>query len=880
MFFCTVCGARLEAEARFCAECGTALTNLTSRPAPEPYIAQAGTRPPVPAASRRLDTTRFTIRLSQLTPAQTAATSKDGLRALAAAGGVLLVTVALAAGIFAPEGHRGSPADWLRTTAIILGLGVHAPAELHIAVTGGLGVAANASVVAAATFTPLIVTGLIGFCCFWFARRTERKVSSENIKVAATASLLTGAVFAGAATLLALLGSGSPGFGLTDTLPLDGSTTASLGANPWYLLLAAFALAAACTFLGRMATLARAPGVTLNDLVPARVVPWLTDLRAAKNLMLGAAAVTVFGLACFLGWSGIQALFASDPVSAASSSAAQIPGPGAKEVIGVILAIALLLPNLVVAGVGFALGGTLGLSVSGGASSSLLGSDSWVRDLGKGIGLLNGGVPATAYLILLPMLLMALALGVRSAVQRAPDEAYGPHVWRTTALFAGAWVLPALLVRISVSITGNAAALSESGETFGSATAGLGLFSILIVALLWGTTTALGGALIARFVAAALPRPISLLGGSDLDPEWRLLLAAAVLARGGKIPDRLAAAAEEVCDGVRPQSLPLDVRPKRDRRLAIGAASLVTLVVAGTIGYGVVQDNVYGPEATVREYFSAVAARNVPAALDLLDASTSNGLDKSLLTSAAMRKVPSNVSVGTVTVTGDQATVTVNQTLDGTATQATFTLTREGSAGVIFDAWRLKSPFTQLTISTNNVAASSSLTVNGVVAAGTHPVFPGVYTVAQPKSGVYQATDTRVSSTGEGSGTATLNGKLDPRVQKAADQAVRKLLDACAKSVDAAPAGCGFSYDVSTNYGDAVTDVRWSIISYPTVSVDDNPDGTISLTTDAEGMAHVTAVSTDWAGNVTPVNQEPRITFSGTLNWEGGDPSTAYISTD
>jgi len=517
MFFCTVCGAQLEANARFCAGCGSALVN-----APQPQVqgtvapvSATGARTHVPPRTSLVGAPGFKLRVSQLSPAQTMASTKDGLRILAAVCGVLFVAVAVATGIFAPEGHHGSPADWLRTSVVLLGMGVHAPAELHVAYAGGQGVVANANAVVAATFTPLIVTALIAFGCFWFARRTERRLGSENVKVAATASVLTAAVFAVTAALLALLGSGRPGFSLTESLSLDGSTTLSLGANPWYLMFAALVLTSTFTFLGRTTALARARGVTLSHLVPAKVSPWLTDLRAAKNLILGAAAVTVFGLACILGWFGIQTLITSDPAAAASFSSAQIPGPGAKEVIGAILAIALLLPNLVVAGVGLALGGTLGYSSSGSAGGSMLGSESWVGDLSNGIGLLNGGVPTTAYLILVPMLFMALAVGIRATVQRAPHEAYGPHVWRTASLFAGAWVLPALLVRMSASLSGNAAALGEMGDAAGGAAIGLGVFSILIVALLWGTIAPLGGALIARFVAAALPRPISFLGGSE-----------------------------------------------------------------------------------------------------------------------------------------------------------------------------------------------------------------------------------------------------------------------------------------------------------------------------------------------------------------------------
>jgi len=919
MSFCTDCGAGLGAQARFCPECGTALTavpapqsqrtavapvpagaptssaagsqpappataadawpqeSITPTPttAPEPAAAPAAAAEHIPSDPTGADTTRTSIKLSQLSPAQTSAAAKDGLLALGAVSGVLLVIVALAAGIFAPEGHHGSPADWLRTAVAILGLGAHVPAELHVAVAAGQGVAAGATFVVAATFTPLIVTALIGYGCFWFARRTELKLASQDVKAAGTASVLTGVVFAGAAAVLALLASGMPGFGISESLALDTSTTASLGANPWYLLPAAFALTASFTFLGRATALARRRGVTLGQLASARVSPWLVDLRTAKNLILGAAAVTALALACVLGWLAVHAMFFSDPGSAASVSASAAPGPGAKTVIGVILGAVLLLPNLIVAGVGFAMGGTLGVSGSGSASSTLLGSTPWVGDLGKGVGLFTGGVPTAAYLILLPMLLMALALGIRAAVQRAPGEPYGPHVWRTAALFAGAWVLPAYLVRITTSISGNAAALSENGDAQGSAAAGLSVAGIVLVALVWGTIAALGGALIARFVAAVLPKAISWLGGSDLDPEWKLLLADAVLVRGGKIPPRLADAAEDLQGGARPQTPALDVHPERDRLLAVSAASVVALVLAASIGYSLVQDNVYGPNAVVKQYLSAVTSHNVPAALQLLDASTSKNLDKSLLTPAAIGKGPSKVSIGSTTITGDQATVIVNQTYPEGPREATFTLTREGSAAAIFDTWRLNSPFTQLTIATDNGAASTVLTVNGVIAsADTHPVFPGIYTVAQPKVGLYQGTETQVTATGEGAQDATLTSMLDPSIQQAADQAVRKLLDTCATSTDSAPTDCPFSYG---SFGD-LTNVRWSITGNPTVTVDVSPDGTISLSTTSEGTAHLSAVSTDFFGSKTPVSEDPTISVSGTLNWGGGDPSTAWIS--
>ena len=86
---------------------------------------------------------------------------------------------------------------------------------------------------------------------------------------------------------------------------------------------------------------------------------------------------------------------------------------------------------------------------------------------------------------------------------------------------------------------------------------------------------------------------------------------------------------------------------------------------------------------------------------------------------------------------------------------------------------------------------------------------------------------------------------------------------------------CPFSWD-NPYFGPNPT-VHWSITSYPTVSVDMGSGGTLSLTTTSEGAAHGSALSQDWSG-VVPLDQDPVITISGTLNWDGGDPSTATVS--
>jgi hypothetical protein len=895
MSFCTQCGSSLHAGSGFCADCGAPLEDpqqaLAAQTVPMPQSNHAVLTKPATsetAASDGPPISQSHLRIGQLThlgigqlsPAQTTAAAKDGLAALASLVGLLFALVGVLAAVFAPSDHHGSPADWFHSAVILLGLGVHAPVDVHLmgGAVGSTPSVAEATVTLAITLTPLIITGLVILAGLLAGRHSERHLPSASLREVLGLSLLTGVVFAAAAAVLAFISSSRLGYGVTD-VSLDSILAIRLGSNPWLVLVGSAVVVAPSAFLGRFCAFARSRGASPAQLAAVRLGVWMEDLRSARNLMLGSALVTVISLACAGVWVAVRASSSADLGVAAGSDGGS--GAGAKEVAAVVIGGALMLPNMLVDAVGFALGGTLGVSGSGDARTGLLDSGSFARQLATGVGLFSGGVPGSYYLVWLPMLVVVLAVGVRATLKRPPGQPVGPHMWRTMAVFAGLWAALALWTHSNGQLSGSTAALSLAGVAQGQVGGGLDALSLIGSAALWTALSVFGGALVTRRAAAVLPRAVVRLGGRQTHWEWQLLLAAATLERGATIPPRLAAAAAALSSGSRAQAPALDVRLRGDRVLVAGGLALFIIVIGATVGYQTAAEKTFSPGVVVGDYFGALRAGDVSGALALVDSRSSKGLDKSLLTSGSLSGVPTDVRVTATRVTGDTASVTVTEKIAGTQSEASFSLTREGRSAVLFDRWRLTSPFTVLAISADGVSDTFAMTVNGTPSTpGNHPVFPGSYTVALPASGLYESVDAQVDATGDGSQDAALVPTVDPRVQDAGDQAVHTFLDACASSVDAVPAGCPFSYS-NSSYS-SIDYVHWVITAYPSFSFTVEADGTISASMDAPGTASISAVGTDYfSSSVSPIADTAAIEgLSGTLVWDGGDLAGASFYSD
>lgn len=877
--FCMHCGNGLEPHVRFCPACG-APVRVTAPPAlgnaPPPVPSQLPTdRPPLPPvsgtsppqASRAAPRgASHTLSVGSLSPEQTGSALRAGLLALAAVSAIFVVVACVLALTFADSGHHGSPIDWFRSGVVMVGLAVHSAAQLHLSgdfSTDGGEKAIAGQAILSATVTPLLLTVAVALVAALLSGRRERAVPSTDLRALALVSAVSGGAFAVAAALLAAASTGGIGFGGDEAF--DSTLVARVGVDPWRLLPGAFLVVTAGALLGRARVFGMARGArTGRDWLATQVGPWRSDIRHVRALFLAAAAVTVLAAAV----AGIAAAVHT-PLSpgGATSDAGSGSGLDARQVAALIVAAVLALPNILVAAVGATLGGTLGSSASAGglfADSNLLGGQR-----GGGVGLLAGGLPVTVYLVTIPMLVAMLAVGARIAYARSPSTMLGPHIWRTASLFALIWAALGLLLRGSISLSGSALAINELGDGRGAVSAGLGLPSLIGATLAWAVVSTAGGSVVARFLAAAAPRLAFGLGGKQTDPDWRLLIASSVLLHGSPVPLALAPSVAALREGAQPQSPPLTIRPLRDRSIIAAAAVLVVALIGGFAAYPMITDAVYGPTAVVNKYFADLRAHDVDGALGLVSSSTLRDLDLTLLTEPALTDLPAPVSVRSSDESGQTATVTVDEGPD----TADFSLVRQGTAAGVFPVWRLQNPFTHLELS--GIGASSSVTVGSipVSSSGSLPVFPGTYTVTQSASGPYQSTGVTVHATGDGVRPVTLTPSIDPSAVTAATDAVRSYLDTCATSSSAAPPGCPFAY-----YDSNVVNGRWTITEYPGVSVSARGDGTIEVSTDSAGSAHLSGLTPDGDGYYSTVSDDESVSPSGTLDWSGGDPTTATLT--
>ena len=697
--------------------------------------------------------------------------------------------------------------------------------------------------------------------------RRERAVPSADLRGLAVASAVSGVTFAAAAALLAAVSTGGIGFGTEGAF--DSSVVARVGVDPWQTLVGAFLVVTSSALLGRARVFGRASGASGGrEWLATQAGPWRSDIRHLGVLFVAAAAITA--LAVVVAGVTLAAQTSLDS-SGGTSNAGSGSGPGsgydAQQIAAFVVAAVLALPNIVVAAVGAALGGTLGASATAGglfADSNLRGGR-----LNGGVGLLAGGLPLTVYLVMLPMLVAMLAVGAHIAYTRLPSTVLGPHIWRTAGLFAVIWATLGLLLRGSVAVSGSASAIGTFGAGHGTVSAGLGLPSLIGAAIAWAVVSVAGGSLVARFLAGAAPRFAGRLGGKRTDPEWLLLMAGSVLVHGSPVPERLAPAVAALQAGRGPQSPPLRVRPARDRSIMVGAAVLVVALTGCFVAYPIVRDSVYGPAAVVKTYLADVQAHDVGGAMGLVSSDTQRNLDLTLLTEPALTDLPGPVSVRSSDVQGQTATVVV----DEGATTAEFSLVRQGRAAGVFPLWRLQDPFTHLDLSATG--GSSGVTVNSipVSSSGSLPVFPGTYTIAKTASGPYESTSITEKATGAGSQTVTLSPSIEPAALTAAIYAVRSYLDTCASYATASPPGCPFS-----SYNSNVTNARWTITQYPGVSVTAGSGGTIEVSTDSAGSAHLSALTPNGDGYYSPVDDKVSVSVSGTLNWNGGDPATATFT--
>ncbi len=298
-----------------------------------------------------------------------------------------------------------------------------------------------------------------------------------------------------------------------------------------------------------------------------------------------------------------------------------------------------------------------------------------------------------------------------------------------------------------------------------------------------------------------------------------------------------------------------------------GAAVLV--LVAGLIVVTQVNGGMFGPEATVEKYLQRLADGDAEGALEIADVDVP-AEQRQLLTNDILggaKALPTDISVADADVADDQALVSATFDLGGSKSTTEFSLVKSGKTAVFFDEWTLQSPeLAPLTVDTPGL---STVKVNGIDVDTTDsalslPAFPALYTVGLAEKSDLVSADPIEARTFfggsvedqdlDGGDPALLAPEPTDAFRSEVDKQVKTLVDSCAKKTVAQPDGCPFG-SYSAESFDA-TDLKWSISSYPTVTVSDpssdpyyydggmgaGPNGGPSwaITTVSEGEALVT----------------------------------------
>lgn len=306
-----------------------------------------------------------------------------------------------------------------------------------------------------------------------------------------------------------------------------------------------------------------------------------------------------------------------------------------------------------------------------------------------------------------------------------------------------------------------------------------------------------------------------------------------------------------------------------DRRkatiIAVISGIAVLLLVAALIVVTQVNGRMFGPEAAVEKYLNSLSAGDAEGAMEIADVDVPTE-QRQLLTNDILGEataLPSDISVASADVTGDQAVVSATFDLGGSKSTADFSLVRSGKTALFFDDWTLQSPeLANLTVGT---PGQSTVKVNGtdVDTDGTQvslPAFPGLYSVELSETSDLVTADpveARVFFAGSADATSdaeppVLSAQPTDAFRAEVDKQVKTLVDSCATKTVAQPDGCPFGSYSAESYD--ATNIKWSISSYPSVTVGSNSasayyagDGTgpnggpaWPITSESEGEAFIT----------------------------------------
>jgi hypothetical protein len=324
------------------------------------------------------------------------------------------------------------------------------------------------------------------------------------------------------------------------------------------------------------------------------------------------------------------------------------------------------------------------------------------------------------------------------------------------------------------------------------------------------------------------------------------------------------------------------------KRLKLGlivGGGVVAVVVLASVAIAILGSTVFAQDRQVRAYLDDIVGGHAAQAIRDGHISAS-GSTSALLTDSVLAHTKGRITSYTVTGTttsGDQGTVTVQETQGGHASTVQYSLHKTGSVFLFFGDWKLDpvpvqkisaelSPgVTAIAINGATVSVSSAEQAQGVVEI---PAFPGVYRLGlggDTKWFTAKPETTTVAAGGLAQTNAvSIEARPSAALKTEVTSQVTTFLDACAAKAEISPSGCPFEYfGIGT-----VSHVKWKVASVPSLTIGSDDGKTWGVTSDA-GEAGV-SFDDDFFGETDHETDSTQYYVYGTISFATGSPVFTY----
>lgn len=338
---------------------------------------------------------------------------------------------------------------------------------------------------------------------------------------------------------------------------------------------------------------------------------------------------------------------------------------------------------------------------------------------------------------------------------------------------------------------------------------------------------------------------------------------------------------------------------RRARRILIGIAAAIVLVVLAIAAFQILMRTVFTPANQVEDALQAVRDGEASRAVELMDPNVPNS-ERMLLQDDvyAVAGTPvEDYEITDVQRSGDTATVTADVTQDAVTTPVVFSMVRDGRTAGIFPQWRIDGApegiYGSVSVTMPEV---STMTLNGVETeipedmrgqSTSLVALPGDYSFGPDAGSKYltygseQTANVRVAEAGSSQPSVAFESESTPALLEDVTTAANAKIDECAAQssfgLDGCPFGAYGDYDDNEDYRSPV----WTIDEHPTYEVGENYDGELVFSTDDSGQATVDYEYNDEWDDDEPADwvsrdDESTISGSGTVTIDGDRLSVSF----